>query len=1102
MVLPHRCVGAGAGIGRVSSGLHDVATCFVPLWVKTHFSFLSASSGPDELVTQAAALQLHSMAITDRDSLAGIVQAHTTAKELHDAQRHAPRLIYGAEIGACAALPQTGHPIGDVGRVVVLAQSRAGYANISRLISCGRLRRPKGESIVTWDEVAQHAQDCIALWTHHSGPATALATVRDAFGDRLYAGVARRHVADDAAREARQRELAEQFALPLVALPEILYHVPARRKLHDVLSCIRLGTTLDAAGNLLEANSLAALPDAALIDRLYGDQPDWIETSRAIAARCTFALDQIEYRYPAEKRPDGYDESAWLRRLTHQGAAQRYPEGTPSEVAYQLDRELDLIDELAYVGYFLTMYEIVRYCRANGILCQGRGSAANSAVCYCLGITAVDPVQMGLLFERFLSRERAEPPDIDLDIEHRRREEVIAHVYQRYGRDYAAMVANVVHFRPKMAIREVGKVFGLAETTLDRISKQLSHFSTDYDDTLERAGLPSDTPRARALREMLIEILEVPRHLSIHPGGFLLGRDPVATIVPIENATMEGRTVIQWDKYAVEDMGLFKVDLLGLGALTHLDYAFALLQRHLGVQRTLATVPRDCAATYQLLCRADTVGVFQVESRAQMSMLPRLAPKTFYDLVVEISIVRPGPITGGMVHPYLRRRNGEEEVVYPHETLQPVLAKTLGVPLFQEQVMKLAVVAADYTPGEADQLRRDMAAWRRSGRIEQHRERLVSRMTAKGIELQFAERVFDQIRGFGEYGFPESHAASFALIAYATSWVRTHYPVVFICALLNAWPMGFYSPATIIGDGRRHGVRFRPVDVLTSDWECTLEVHAADRRDTARRSRGPGDAAVSADAHLAIRIGLRLVKGLSEADAEAIAAARSELRGDSGAAAMQLLVRRAQLARNKVEALATAGAFDSFSVARRDAMWHALGLSGGTAIVAANARPIARQHQIDERSFASRLAPRFRHLDAFERVGWDYLAADHSTRAHPLEAVRTWLRTHGYLTAADLREQTDGTVVSYVGMVICRQRPETAGGTVFFTLEDETGLANLIVWQRRYQELKHVLAGNAIVAVGGVLQVADGGVTHLVVDRAWLPELPREPVRVESRDFR
>jgi error-prone DNA polymerase len=620
---------------------------------------------------------------------------------------------------------------------------------------------------------------------------------------------------------------------------EVLYHTPSRRRLQDVLACVRHGVTLAAAGRRIRPNAEHDLKSPAAFHALFADDPAAIERTREVAARCAFRLDQIVYRYPSERLPEGKTTAEWLAELTFAGARERYGGAIPDAVAAQLDKELRLIEELDYCGYFLTMWEIVRFCREREILCQGRGSAANSAVCYCLGITAIDPVRMGLLFERFLSRERAEPPDIDLDIMHERREEVIQHVYEKYGRDHAAMVANVIRYRARSAVRDVGKALGLPETALARLTKLLSRSSEIAPAALAQAGLDPEAPAHRHLRELATELCDFPRHLSIHPGGFLLGHEPVIDLVPVENATMPGRTVIQWDKTDIEALGLFKVDLLGLGALSHLDRCLRLIAKHRGVAYSMATLPPDDPATFAMICRADTVGVFQIESRAQMAMLPRLRPQKFYDLAIEVSIIRPGPITGGMVHPYLRRRRKEEPVTYPHPSLIPVLQKTLGVPLFQEQVIRVAMVAADYTPGEADQLRRDMAAWRRSGRIEQHRERLVSRMVAKGIAPEFAERVFQQIRGFGEYGFPESHAASFALISYATAWLKCHYPAEFICALLNAQPMGFYAPSTIVEDARRHKVEVRPVDVRTSGWDCTLE-QVSCSRDSSHNSEFPG----------------------------------------------------------------------------------------------------------------------------------------------------------------------------------------------------------------------------------------------------------------------
>ncbi len=778
------------------------------LWCKSNFSFLEGASHPDELVEEAQRLGLTSLALTDRDGVYGIVRAHVKAREL------GLHLIVGSEL-----------TLTDRSTLVLLAQDRAGYANLCRLITVGRLRSPKGECSVALDEVCAHSAGLIALCGGERSPLVGASepdgfvrALVDAFGDRAYALLARHRRADEVREEALLRERARRFALPLVAAPEVLYHRRERRRLQDVLACIRHGTSVAEAGRKLKPNAEHDLKSRHALAALYADEPAALARTDEVAARCSFALDQVRYRYPSENLPDGTTSSQRLHALVASGARERYGGEAPSDVRAQLERELALIDELDYCGYFLTMREIVEFCRAANILCQGRGSAANSAVCYCLGVTAIDPVRMGLLFERFLSRERAEPPDIDLDIEHERREEVIQHVYAKYGRTHAAMVANVIRYRTKSAVRDVGKALAFPESLLARITRVVSWSEGLTPQTLAGAGLDPDSREVRLLCELAGDIEDFPRHLSIHPGGFLLGHEPVATLVPIERATMENRTVIQWDKDDVEAIGLFKVDLLGLGALHQLHLCFDLIRAQHGRELSLATIPANDEATYDQICAGDTIGVFQIESRAQMAMLPRLRPRTYYDLVIEVSIVRPGPISGGMVHPYLRRRRGEETVEYPHECLRPVLAKTLGVPLFQEQVMKLAIVAADYTPGEADQLRRDMAAWKKSGRIDTHRERLVTRMQAKGIHPEFAERVFQQIQGFGEYGFPESHAASFALISYAGAWLRRHYMLEFTCALLNAQPLGFYSIATIVDDALRHGVAVLPVDVATSAW--------------------------------------------------------------------------------------------------------------------------------------------------------------------------------------------------------------------------------------------------------------------------------------------
>jgi error-prone DNA polymerase len=1027
---------------------------YVPLWCKSNFSFLEGASHPDELVGEAHRLGLPALTLTDRDGVYGIVRAHVKAREI------GLQLIIGAELR-----------VEDGSTVVLLAQDRTGYANLCRLITKGRLRSEKGESAVNWHEICSHAPGMITLWggdqsllVREEEPDVAAHALRDAFGDRVYGMIARHQREEEIEQEARLRERAKRYELSLVAGNEVLYHTPARRPLQDVLTAIRHGIPVSSCGRKLKPNAEHSLKSQYFFARLFADDPGAVARTQEVADRCSFTLAEIRYRYPSEPLPGGATSADWLRRIVFDGARGRYGGVTPPDVVQQLEKELAVIEGLDYPGYFLTMWEIVDFCRKHDILCQGRGSAANSAVCYCLGVTAIDPVHMGFLFERFISKERAEPPDIDLDIQHDRREEVIQHIYEKYGRERAAMAANVVRYRARSALRDVGKALGHSETSLDRVAKFLSSYEQVLPETLRHLGLePASEPNQRLI-QLTNEILDFPRHLSIHPGGFLLGHEPVHDIVPIENATMPERTVIQWDKNDLEEIGLFKVDLLGLGGLTQLDLSFKLLREHRGVELSMATIPSKDAATFDMICASDTVGVFQIESRAQMAMLPRLRPRNFYDLVIEISIVRPGPITGGMVHPYLRRRQGKEPVEYPHPTLKPVLEKTLGVPLFQEQVMRLAVVAADYTPGEADQLRRDMAAWHRTGRMERHRERLITRMRAKGIAPEFAERVFEQIRGFGEYGFPESHAASFALIAYATAWLKCHYPAEFACALLNAQPMGFYAPATIVEDAKRHGVVALPIDLQRSNWHCAMECDA--------QSVGG----------FAVRMGLRYVKGLGDGDWEII----SRARGAAPFASLEDFVRRARLNEDVLGILAEAGAFDSFGVDRRSALWEL--------------RRLARARDESLTLTARQQSPDFDLLTPFEEVGWDYRTAAHSARRHPLEPLRAALVAQGLPDARAVGQMTNGGKVNYAGLVICRQRPGTAGGVVFMTLEDETGFVNVVIWESVFQRYAVLAKTVSFLGITGTLQVEDN-VVHLVAERLWKPQLSQRPSAPPSRDF-
>ena len=1022
---------------------------YVPLWVKSNHSFLEGASFPEELVESAYALGLPTIAITDRDGVYGLVRAHMRAKDL------GIRIVTGAQL----TIDIEGNPH----HVVALAQTRRGYADLCRALSLGHARCDKGASLVTAEDLEQ-ARDLFLL----CATPEALRVLHASRGPSSLFALCARHLTDcEKPREKALRAVAKELAVQAVGANEVLYHDKLRRPLQDVLACIRAGKVLSEAGHTTYANAEHDLKPVSELEGLFADDPACLRRTLDIAEQCDFSLDDIRYRYPEEHLPSGQTEQGWLRELTFRGARQRYQGKVPADVRIQIERELQIIRELDYGGYFLTMHEIVQYCRQKSILCQGRGSAANSAVCFCLGITAIDPVRMDLLFERFLSVERAEPPDIDLDIEHDRREEVIQHVYEKYGRRHAAMVANIIRYRIRSAVRDVGKVLGLSRTDLETATRLLRHRDDVLNpELLQEAGLEKDAPATHHLWSLASQILDFPRHLSIHPGGFLLGHRPVDEIVPIEPATMEARTVIQWDKYDVDNLALFKVDLLGLGALTCIHHAFDLLREYKDQNLEIATVPAEDEATYDMVSRGDTVGVFQIESRAQMAMLPRLQPRTFYDLVIEVAIVRPGPIQGDMVHPYLRRRKGEEAILYPHPRLERILKKTLGVPIFQEQVMRLAVEAAGYTPGEADQLRRDMAAWRKSGRIEKHRTRMIPRMLSQGIPEEFAERVFSQIRGFGEYGFPESHAASFALLAYVTAWLRCHHHEAFTCAILNAQPMGFYSPATLVEDAKRHDVKVLPIDINKSSWDCTLEAQSP-LDDARHRLYG-------------VRMGLRYVKGLGAVERERIESAESPHPN------LVTFVRQTRLNKKALHALAQAGAFECFGLNRRDAIWQVRSLSR----FAQDSLPL--EPASSQISFAS--------LATDDQVIWDYRSSHHSTRGHPMRGLRHALRLRGIYEARRVHDCTHGDELQYVGMVICRQRPGTASGVTFFTLEDETGFVNVVVWKQVFDRHAVIAKTAALLGVTGEIQKADG-VIHLIAKSLWAPDISLAEQTHRSRDF-
>ncbi|MFO0897238.1 MAG: error-prone DNA polymerase [Pirellulales bacterium] len=943
------------------------------------------------------------------------------------------------------------------------------------------------------------------------------AAYRELFGDRCYALAELHRGPDDARQLACMVALAREARLPLVAAGDVHYHLPQRKILHDVLVATRHGCTVAEAGERLFTNAERHLRPLDEIAALFAAAPGAMERTCEVADRCTFSLDELKYEYPEELAPPGLTPFEYLQRLTWAGAAQRYPHGVPEKVRGLLTHELGLIGELGYEAYFLTVWDLVRFARSREILCQGRGSAANSAVCYCLGVTAVDPERMDVLFERFISRERNEAPDIDVDFEHERREEVLQYIYEKYGRERAGMTAEVICYRPRSAVRDVGKALGLSLDRVDALAKSLEGHRAHADrlvDRLEQAGLDPESAIGRQLEYVLHEISGFPRHLSQHTGGMVMTRGPLCELVPIENAAMEGRTVIQWNKDDLDELGILKVDCLALGMLTAIRKCFDLVAGQTGRRLGLADVPEGDQQVYDMICRADTMGVFQIESRAQMSMLPRLRPRCFHDLVVEVAIVRPGPIQGNMVHPYLKRRAGLEQVNYPSPEIRAVLEKTLGVPLFQEQAMRLAVVAAGFTPGEADQLRRAMAAWRRPGIIDQFREKLLRGMQERGLSAEFAQQVFQQISGFGEYGFPESHAASFALLVYVSCWLKHYYPAAFTAALINSQPMGFYAPAQLVRNAQEHGVSVRPIDVNHSGWDCTLEVGWGEALrappgsgDSVGLSQGLSEADVgcvqrSADApavglatagasalrltHPTLRLGLRLVQGLSEVQAQAVEKARA--RGPFRS--LEDFARRTRLPRAALEQLAAADAFGSLELSRRSALWQALGQDPKP-----DARPLLAEIE-PEQDRAAALPV----MSEAAEVAADYQAAGLTLRSHPVSFFRQELDSLGVARAAQLATLPKNRPVQVAGLVLVRQRPGTAKGITFVTLEDETGVANLIirpeVWQRYYRAAR---TAAALLAEGPLQR--EGQVIHVLVRRLEDLSDRLRGMRSQSRDF-
>jgi error-prone DNA polymerase len=1035
------------------AGLVEASSpAYAELHCKTNFSFLEGASHADELVAEAARLGYAALAVTDRNSLAGVVRAHVAAKEA------GLPLLIGAEITPA-----------DSPLAVLLATDRAAYGRLARLITVGRRRAEKGECQLAFDDVAAHAGGLLALVLLPSQDDEAngravrdLLRYREAFGDRAYLLIELLRGPDDERRLEWGRRLARQSRLPPAAAGDVHYHVRDRGPLADVLAAIRTGTTVAHAGQWRFSNYERALKPPEEMALRFAQLPHAVRRTVEIAHRCRFSLDELKYEYPEELAPHGETPLEYLTRLAWTGARARYPNGIPDKVRTLVEHELELIRELRYEAYFLTVFDLVRFARRRGILCQGRGSAANSAVCYALGVTSVDPDQIDLLFERFVSRERNEAPDIDVDFEHERREEVLQYLYDKYGRERAGLTAEVITYRPRSAIRDVGKALGLSLDRIDALAKNLDgyHQEPRLAERCREAGVDPESPVGRDLVQIVTDLVGFPRHLSQHVGGMVMTRGPLCELVPIENAAMADRTVIQWDKDDLDDIGILKVDCLALGMLTAIRKAFGLVEGTWQKRLTLAEVPEGDAAVYDMICRADTMGVFQIESRAQMSMLPRLRPRCFYDLVIEVAIVRPGPIQGDMVHPYLRRRTGQEPVEFPSESIRGVLEKTLGVPLFQEQAMKLAVVAAGFTPGEADQLRRAMGAWRKTGVMDKFRQKLIAGMRERGYSQEFAEQLFRQIRGFGEYGFPESHAASFARLVYISAWLKHYYPAAFTASLINSQPMGFYAPAQLIRDARDHGVVVLPADVGTSRWDCTLE------------------------APTRLRLGLRMVSGLAQEAADRIVAAREE----RPFASLADLEHRAGLQRSVLERLARADALGSLGLNRRHALWEALGRT-------TEDRPLFASLEDDE------AVPAIPALSAAEEVLADYSTQGMSLRAHPLSFVRDELNRLKVARAADLATLPNGRWVKVAGLVLMRQRPSTASGITFVTLEDETGQANLIVRPNVWERYRPVARGSGAFIAGGPLQRSDG-VIHVLVGK--LEDLTAElrGLRLRSRDFR
>lgn len=1024
----------------------------------SNFSFLRGASHPDELVCQAALLGYEALAVTDINTLSGVVRAHGAAR------KSGFHFVVGSRLQFSDGTPD----------IACYPSDRAAYGRLCKLLTRGKRRALKGDCDITIKDTLEFGEGQLFALIHENPHdpkiGDTLGAFHAAFPGNVWLAAARRFRDDDRRSLNIYAEAARHANVPMLAVSNALYHVPERRALQDVVHCIREHCTIDEAGRALEAHGERHLKPPLEMARLFVDHPAAIDETIHLAERTQFSLDELRYEYPDEACGVSATPQEELERLAWEGAKERYPQGIPDKIRKVIAYELSLISELSYAPYFLTVYDVVRYARSQDILCQGRGSAANSAVCYCLGITSVDPVKVDLLFERFVSAERNEPPDIDVDFEHERREEVIQYIYRKYGRERAGIAATVITYRTRSAIREVGKAMGLSEDVTSGLAKSTWGYSSKGLSAghANELGLDADNLRLKNALALSKELMGFPRHLSQHTGGFVMTRGPLEEVIPIGNAAMADRTFVEWDKNDLDALGMIKVDVLGLGMLTCIAKALALLQKHYGAHHDLASIPSEEPAVYDMICRADTLGVFQIESRAQMSMLPRLKPRNFYDLVIEVAIVRPGPIQGDMVHPYLRRRDGIEKTVFPSKDLEAVLGKTLGVPLFQEQAMKIAIVAAGFTPSEADGLRRAMATFRRTGTIHLYHEKMVKGMTARGYDQEFAERCFKQIEGFGEYGFPESHAASFALLVYISCWLKCHFPDVFCAALINSQPMGFYAPAQIVRDAKEHGVHVAPVDINHSVWDLTLEDDAGLGPINKRHK----DMRRDIETNCAVRLGFRQIKGFSKEEAALIEKVR-----DDGFDSVRDMRARTGLSYTGLERLANADAFGSLGLSRRDALWAIQGLDK---VKGDDQLPLFAHHA-DLQKEAEVSLPR---MPLGEEVAYDYKTLKLSLKKHPVAFLRPWLKRSGYVVNEDLRDLRPGGRVSVSGLVLVRQRPGTAKGVIFATLEDETSIANIIIWPKVFERYHRKVLGARFLGVEGRLQ-REGEVIHIIAARIY-----------------